>query len=131
MVEYVVKFSKQERLSGEKPIEQLFLKGSSFICYPYRVVWCSQVSDDDTIPLRMLVSVSKKKFKHATDRNFIKRQMREAFRLNKQFYYDLIEIKRLVNVAFIWIPAEKLDFVRVDEKMKEALVRLAATVNTK
>jgi ribonuclease P protein component len=126
----VVKFSKKERLNGEKQVEQLFLKGSSFICYPYRVVWRSSISDDDTL-LRMLVSVSKKKFKHATDRNFIKRQIREAYRKNKSNYYDHAEMNTLVDVAFIWIPIEKLEFARVEKKLKEALIRLAAEVNSK
>ena len=81
---------KSERLSSKKVINSLFEKGSentkSVFLYPFRVSYLLQdATDENTLhaPTQMLISVSKRYFKHAVDRNLIKRRTREAYRLNK------------------------------------------------
>jgi ribonuclease P protein component len=75
-------FTKEERLSGEKNIQELFEKGSSFYVYPFKVIYLKK--DDPTIRThRVLISVSNKLYPLAVDRNRVKRMIREAYRLQK------------------------------------------------
>src|SRR5580698_8922914 len=76
-------FTKEERLCNKKLIHELFHKGSSFLCYPFKVSWLA-VAEPQQFPAQVLLSVSKKRFKHAVDRNLLKRRIREAYRLGKQ-----------------------------------------------
>ncbi|MBK5280297.1 MAG: ribonuclease P protein component [Bacteroidia bacterium] len=75
-------FKKEERLAGEKHIQELFEKGSSFNLYPFRVLRLSRQDSNNQL-VKVLISVSKRNFKRAVDRNLIKRRIREAYRLQK------------------------------------------------
>ena len=101
-------FPKSERLSSKKIIDSLFDRGSDktlgVFLYPFRVSYILNESDldleatsDELVDTlietssentssptpAILISVSKRYFKHAVDRNLIKRRTREAYRLNK------------------------------------------------
>ena len=73
----------------------------------------------------VLISVPKKRFKKATDRNRVKRLIREVYRLNKTILlpsqkeadYDLL-------VAFIYLGQEIFDFSDLQQKMRNALETL-------
>ena len=84
-------FPKKEHLYGEKVIENLHTTGSSFLVYPLRVVYLNVSQPDEQIPVRVMIGVSKKKFKKAVDRNRAKRLMREAYRLNKSSLVSIIK----------------------------------------
>jgi ribonuclease P protein component len=73
---------KNERLSKEIWIQELFKKGSSFYFYPFKVLFLPHPDPGSTVN-EVLFSVSKRQFKRAVDRNSIKRRLREAYRLNK------------------------------------------------
>jgi len=75
-------FKKEERLAGEKHIQELFEKGSSFHLYPFRVLSLPNPGAEHPVN-RILISVSKRNFKRAVDRNLIKRRIREAYRIQK------------------------------------------------
>ena len=75
-------FKKSERLHSKKLISKLFEEGKTFIIYPFKVVYLEQISDT-TSPVQVLVSVSRRNFKKATDRNKVKRLIRESYRKNK------------------------------------------------
>ena len=97
--------AKTERLCSKKLIERLFSGGNnSFPAYPLRVVYMWISSEEGTADVSMMISVPKKRFKHAVKRNRVKRQVREAYRLNKHILLDAIkaseENRRLV-LAFI------------------------------
>src|SRR4051812_25063013 len=76
-------FKKEERLCSKKLLETLFNNGSSFLLYPFRITSLPSVLNNN-IPAQVVIGVSKRKFKRATDRNLIKRRIREAYRLNKE-----------------------------------------------
>jgi ribonuclease P protein component len=78
-------FKKEERLCNKKLIESLFHNGSSFLCYPFKASWLP-VDETMPYPAQLLITVSKKRYKHAVDRNLVKRRIREVYRLNKQQY---------------------------------------------
>ena len=76
-------------------------------------------------PVSILVSVPKKRFRHAVDRNRMKRLVREAYRLNKHILWEALEEKdfRLV-LAFVCITDTLPTFCAVEKSMKKALVRI-------
>lgn len=81
-------FKKEERLKSKKVIDSLFKTGRSFGVYPLRLVWNSLDEGPAAFPVQVSISVPKRKFPKAVDRNRIRRQVREAWRLNKSRLYD-------------------------------------------
>lgn len=128
MADHPFKFPKKERLCSEIQISDLFQNGESFMSYPVRVVM--QVFKPVENPgIQVVISVPKKKLKHAVDRNRVKRLLRETYRLNKQILLEqVIAQEASVRLAFIWVPSEILDYQRVEKKMKEALVKAGKSV---
>ena len=120
-------FRKAERLCSKKRIEGLFANGRSLSAFPVRVVYQSFAPEAETdvsvSNVQVLVSVSKRHFKHAVDRNRLKRLIREAYRLNKHLLLDQLQGCRL-SVAFIWMSDEKADFHTVEARMKNLLQRI-------
>ncbi len=117
-------FPKKEKLCSQKVIEELFASGHSFIKYPLRVVFMIQEDQTDT-PVKVLVSVSKRRFKRAYKRNLLKRRIREAYRLNKYTLFPLLE-KNSVNIAiaFVYLPTEILPFSEIEKAAKATLESL-------
>jgi len=75
-------FNKKEKLKSKKEIELLFSEGKSIVKYPIRLVY-RKTSFEDPVPVKAGISVSKRHFKKAVDRNRIKRLLREGYRKNK------------------------------------------------
>jgi len=93
-------FNKQEKLKHKKLIETLFKEGKSITLFPLRIVFLQKDHDKDK-PLQVGFSVPKRLIKKAVDRNRIKRQLREAYRLNKKDFYKRIEKKYIIMIIFI------------------------------
>jgi ribonuclease P protein component len=111
-------FKKEERLSKEKNIQELFDKGSSFYLYPFKVFFMK--NPDPTYPVhQVLISVSKKNFKKAVDRNLIKRRIREAYRLNKN---QLGEQNKLL-IAYLYSVKEILPSAQIHERLIKTFKR--------
>jgi len=125
----VNRLRKPERLSRKKIIEKLFAGGSrSFSIFPLRVVWLPV--EELNVQASLLVSVSKRRFKRAVKRNRVKRQIREAYRLNKQPLLEALAEKDLrLALAFIYLSDELVDSTVIAEKMKIALVRIVEKVS--
>lgn len=104
-------FKKEERLAGEKHIKELFEKGSSFHLYPFRVITLPNPVTEPKLN-RVLISVSKRNFKRAVDRNLIKRRIREAYRTQK----DLVNAHSLL-LAFVYTAKEIEPFQTIKDKL--------------
>ena len=101
-------FAKKEHLCGEKETTKLYEEGRSLFVFPYRCVY-SLTGKEDDVPVRCMMTVSKKRFRHAVDRNRGKRQMREAYRLNKHSLIECVEkTGQNLHVAFHFI-GDKLE----------------------
>ena len=86
---------KEERINSRLLIEKLFGGGGSraMSAFPIRMVY--MFGDDNSLPpAAMMVSVSKRRFKHAVDRNRVKRQIREAYRKNKHKHKERKNVER-------------------------------------
>lgn len=116
---------KSERLDKKKVIEKMFAGGSrSFSVFPLRVVYLPVEA-----PVSILVSVSKRRFKRAVKRNRVKRQIREAYRMNKHgLLAVLTEKKCRLAVAFIYLSDQLVDSSVIEDRMKTALARIAEKV---
>jgi ribonuclease P protein component len=113
---------KNERLHAEKSIKELFHEGSSFFLFPFKV----QFFVKKDVPLgtqKVLFSVSKRKFKKAVDRNFVKRRIKEAYRLNKH----LITLPNIeLNIGFIYVAGNLMEFSEIQPKIILCLKKLQA-----
>jgi len=111
-------FSKEERLTSKKIIEELFTKGSSAFLYPFRLLYLPAPSTSANTYPQVLLSVSKRNFKKAVDRNLIKRRMRETYRLNKQTLSSQIPSgQQPAFVAVVYVAKEKISFEIVEKKL--------------
>lgn len=119
-------FSKDERLHSQKLIKELFDEGSSFFLFPFKVLVLN-VPAEVSGTNQALFSVSKKKFKKATDRNQVKRRMREAYRLHKHLIATTRAQKKLI--AFIYVSSDILTFQTIESKMLKVLSTLSQQNN--
>lgn len=120
------KFLKEERLCSKKLLEKLFHNGSSFLVYPFRIVFL--VEDvPGNFPAQVVIAVSKRKFKRAVDRNLIKRRVREAYRLNKQeLVYSFLHQKNISLIFSIhYIGKDIAEYAFIEKKLKLALKKLS------
>ena len=119
---------KSERLCSKKLIERLFAGGNkSFPAFPMRVVYMPLGAEEEGAEVSILISVPKKRFKRAVKRNLVKRQIREAYRLNKYILLDALkkqEDKRMV-LAFIWLDNQIHKTKEVEFKVKKLLTHIA------
>lgn len=95
-------YPKIEKLKSKITIDLLFSKGKSVSKYPLRLVYVESdygIPEDSNQKLKMGVSVSKKHFKHAVDRNYFKRVLRETYRLNRHLLIDNLD-KRYAFMFF-------------------------------
>ena len=111
------KFPKSLRLTGKKNTDLLFNKGRSFLLYPYRVITLPAADGS----FKVLFTVPARTFRKATDRNRIRRRMRESFRLERHHLSPLAPIM----VAYIYVGKELLPSPLMREKMIQTLGRLS------
>tara|TARA_R110002049_G_scaffold2846_4_gene23139 strand:+ start:5802 stop:6200 length:399 start_codon:yes stop_codon:yes gene_type:complete len=91
---------KQERLKSKKLIEKLYTEGDSVKAFPLRMIYV-QTKHTSDFPCQVGVSVAKRNFKLAVDRNRLKRLMRETYRLQKGIVYDNLEEPYVFMISYI------------------------------
>ena len=117
---------KKEKLCSAVAIEQLFSRDShtdGALAYPLRAVWRLNPRRSSDAPLCFLVSVPKKRLRHAVDRVLMRRRTREAFRL---LHHDHQPAEgRRIDVAFIYIANGTEPYARVARAMSRLLKAIA------
>lgn len=111
-------FPKSEKLCGDIAIDTLYKNGKKFVVWPMRITYLP-ITD---APTQVLIWAPKSLFKHAIDRNRMRRLMREAYRRNK---YILLEENKYYQLAFNYIDKQEQDYSVIEKAMKKSLKRLA------
>ncbi len=118
-------FTKEERLSSRKLIEQVATEGKSFLVHPFKVI-ALEIKEEQKYPAQVMMSVAKKRFPRAVDRNRIKRLMREAYRKNKHTLYTALnEQNRKLALMLIYIGSELPEYKLTEDKIILILQRLS------
>lgn len=120
-------FSKKERIVSSKLMETLFEKGDSLAvtAFPLKAVYLPIDRPQGGAPAQVLISVPKKRFKHAVDRNRVKRQVREAYRQHKEVIYESIAADKQLLVAFIWLSDKHYISAEVERRVSKLLQKIA------
>ena len=107
-------YPKKEKLKSKKLIDQLFAEGQSVSAFPLRLVYLP-VSFNDDVVAKTGISVSKRNFKSAVDRNRIKRLLREVYRLNKADYFNNLSTPHAFMI--LYIGKEKPTLSQIENRM--------------
>lgn len=117
-----VLYPKNEKLKGRKLIEKMFSEGDSVTLFPLKLIFLETKK-----PNKIGVSVSKKNFKKAVERNRIKRLLREAYRHNKYLLID----KNVMGYAFmiLYISKELPGFEEINKKTRQLFLKFTKTLS--
>ena len=119
---------KQERLKSKKLIEKLYAEGDSVKTFPLRMVYVQTAHTSD-FPCQVGVSVAKKNYKLAVDRNRLKRLMRETYRLQKQIVYNNLDKPYVFMISYIG--REEIKYEDLYLKMEKLLTLFIDKVKVK
>ncbi len=116
---------KSEKLCSQTAVSRLFAGGLSVKSYPLRAVFAVS-NRADGAPARFLITIPKKKIRKAVDRVQMRRRVREAYRLNRQYLVPLLREREIkVDIAFIYLSEEKKDYALIEQKMQSLLTQIA------
>jgi ribonuclease P protein component len=124
-------YPKNEKLKSKITIDLLFSKGKSVSKYPLRLVYvASDYGIDQALEqkIKMGVSVSKKNFKHAVDRNYFKRVLRETYRLNKHLLIDNLD--KPYAMMFFYQTKDSLSYEEINTKTIQLFEKFVSQMNT-
>ena len=119
-----LRLGKSERIYLRDEIEALFSSKSGFMAYPVRVLMTESASVPGSPRIKMLISVPKKRLRHAVDRNRIKRLFREVFRLQKSLLQEAVPEERGVSVAMIYVSDEVCTYADAEKSLHKILKKL-------
>ena len=120
-------FSKEDRLCSSRRIETLFSEGERLYEFPFKAIW----QEDDTLQstVKVAISVPKKRLSKASQRNHIKRLVREAYRKQKSILVEkLLQENKSINLMLVYILPSILSFNEIEDKISVTLRRLADEV---
>ena len=118
------RFPKAEHLCLRNDIDALFSAGAKALtAYPLRVVY-REVNHKEGPKVKVLLSVPKRKLRHAVDRNRAKRQLREVYRLNKPTLLKTLGDKQGLHLAFLWLSDKPVDSKVIEKKVINLLHRI-------
>lgn len=121
-------FPKNEKLKSKKIIDHLFKSGQSKVFFPVRVVW-DYGELTEKVPAQCTVSVSKKNFSNASDRNRLKRQVRETYRLNKKLLFPVLEEKETqLAIMILYVGKDFTNFSEINRQTRRALTFISKKI---
>lgn len=118
--------SKTERLSSRVAIDNLFNSGNSFYSKPFEIYFLE--TKDSLAPAQVVISVPKRLYKRAVDRNRVKRLFREVYRKNKAYLYQEIAPKQF-HIMFIYKSKKIISYAELEDVFPLVLKKLIEKVN--
>jgi ribonuclease P protein component len=106
-------FPKREHLCGKTDVTLLFDQSKRFTAFPLRIHYAQRA---ESAYSRLLISVPKKLFKHAVDRNLLKRRIREAYRLHKP--------TQSIDMGIVYMHTEIASFQQIEQAMLKAIEKI-------
>ena len=121
-------FPLREHLKSKRAIEQVYANGTSVTSFPMRAIFIEQQQETQEPTAAILINVSKKRFRHAVDRNLVKRRIREAYRTSKHPFVEALENSgKKMAVAIIYIDNKHNSTAFIRKKM----IKLLESILTK
>lgn len=140
---HIYGMGKREKLRHKTLVDGVFAEGKTLYDYPLRVTYRALGRNElsgafcDHVPerigeLQMLITVPKKKIRHAVDRVKIRRRIRESYRLNRLELQEAVNASddiRTLGMAFIYLHKEEMDYSAIERKMKRLLQKIAGEIS--
>ena len=124
-------FPLKEHLKSKNTIDRLYAEGASVTAYPLRAVFI-ETPDEGQATACILISVAKRRFHHAVDRNLVKRRIREAYRLNKKAFVDSLNAQgKKLAIAILYIDTRHNSTEFLKKKMSKLLAAITEKTTTK
>ena len=121
-------FPKKQKLCSETAIKEMFSNGKSFTTSALRLVW-KEDNNQDEVAVKSIIVVPKKKIRLAVKRNVINRRMKEAYRLNKIEFENMLKDNDLqLSIAIIYQKDKILPYKTMEEEIKLILERLSKEI---
>jgi ribonuclease P protein component len=116
-------FKKGEKLSSRKEITSLFRSGRVLVSHPIRIIY--DLSHEGDFPARVAISVPKRLFKRAVDRNLLKRRIREIYRQHKPgFYHQLNEMEVRIHMVIQVHHAGIVDYHLLEQAVQRGIEKV-------
>lgn len=119
-------FKKSEKLSSQILIEKVYKEGETIKSFPI-MLKVLELDQELPAPVQIVFSIPKRKIKRAVDRNRIRRQLREIYRLNKTGLLEIIKNKNKNLAIFVlYMSNQKEDYQKLEEKLNLTLQQVIA-----
>ena len=120
-------FPLKEHLKSKSVIDNLYANGTSATAFPLRAVFLEQPATQEPTAT-ILINVAKRRFRHAVDRNLLKRRIREAYRTEKHSFIETLENNgKKMAVAIMYIDTKPSS----TEYLKRKMVKLLGAIISK
>ena len=120
-------FTKAERLCSKVIIDEVFAKGRTVTGPLFKLIWLES-KEKQEYPLQVVITVPKRNFKKAVDRNKLKRRIREAYRKNKAGVYAKTGSKSY-GLILIYTGRTIVEYGEIEEKIIKLLERFTTEIN--
>lgn len=121
---------KKEKLCSPVAVDMLFARGSgsdSHLSYPLRAVWRQNPRRRSDAPVAFVITVPKKRLRHAVDRVTMRRRIREAYRLCRPDFP--LAAGTRIDLALVYVASHLCDYAAVGRAVRRIMGAVQASAN--
>ena len=112
-------FGKEERLCSRSLMDRLYADGHRLLAFPFSVQW---LAVEGTQPCQIMIVAPKRRFRHAVDRNHVRRLTRECWRLRKPNFYTFLQEHNLcIVLSLVYVHNEIMSHDQLGHKMDKLI----------